>query len=339
MAVTTNEKSILSDIQNRRFSPVYLLTSEDGYYLDLVSGYFEEHVVDIVSRDFDQTIVYGMDIDMPTVISYARQYPIMSPVKLVMVKEAQDIKTTSWNQLNEYLENPQPTTVLVFVYRNKLLEKTSKIHQSINSKGVVYEKRKLFNNQVPQWINQYVQENGYGITERAANLLSESIGTDLDKIANEIQKVFLVLEKGSVIDDDVVERYIGISKSYNISELQNAIAQRDVLRCNRFVNYFAANPKETPIQSIIPRLYTLIINTMIYLQAPNRNEAAAQLNLKPTSYSFIYSETAARNYTLGKLANCINYLYDADLRSKGVNCSSAVTQGELLKELIFKIIH
>lgn len=335
MAVT--EKEILSDIKNNRLKPVYLITGEEGYYIDMVSDYFENMVVDEASRDFDQTVVYGMDVDMSTVISYARQFPILSPTKLVMVKEAQDIKVDRWDSLIAYLDNPQPSTVLVFVYRHKSFDKRTKVYKAINTKGVVYEKKKLYENEIPRWINQHVQENGFSITENAANLISDSIGNDLDKISNELRKLYLALEKGTVITDDAVEHHIGISKTYNVFELQKAIGRRDALRCNRIVNHFAANPKEMPIQMLIPTLYSYFIKVMIYHQTTDKSQAASAMGISP--YFLSDYETAASNYSLGKLATCIGYLHNTDLRSKGVNNTGATPEGELLKELIFKIIH
>lgn len=335
MAVT--EKEILSDIKNNRLKPVYLITGEEGYYIDMVSDYFENMVVDEASRDFDQTVVYGMDVDMSTVISYARQFPILSPTKLVMVKEAQDIKVDRWDSLIAYLDNPQPSTVLVFVYRHKSFDKRTKVYKAINTKGAVYEKKKLYENEIPRWINQHVQENGFSITENAANLISDSIGNDLDKISNELRKLYLALEKGTVITDDAVEHHIGISKTYNVFELQKAIGRRDALRCNRIVNHFAANPKEMPIQMLIPTLYSYFIKVMIYHQTTDKSQAASAMGISP--YFLSDYETAASNYSLGKLATCIGYLHNTDLRSKGVNNTGSTPEGELLKELIFKIIH
>lgn len=335
MAVT--EKEILYDIKNRQLKPVYLITGEEGYYLDMVSDYFENLVVDEASRDFDQTVVYGMDADMSTIISYARQFPILSPTKLVMVKEAQDIKSDRWDSLIPYLDNPQPSTVLVFVYRHKTFDKRTKVYKSIAAKGTVYEKKKLYDNEIPRWINQHVQDNGFSITENAANLISDSIGNDLDKISNELNKLYLALQKGSVITEDAIEHHIGISKTYNVFELQKAIGRRDVLRCNRIVNHFASNPKEMPIQMLLPTLYSYFIKVMIYHQTTDKSQAASAMGINP--FFLQDYEIAANNYSLGKLATCIGYLHNTDLKSKGVNNTGATSDGELLKELIFKIIH
>ena len=330
------EKEIVTNLKNGKFHPVYLLTGEENYYIDLVSNYFEKNVIAADFRDFDQTIVYGRDVEMSTVISLAKRYPMMSPVQLVMVKEAQDI-SKDWELLVKYLENPQPQTMLVFCYRHKKLAKNTKAYKAINEKGVVYEKNKLKDYEVPAWIANMVQKKGFSITEKGAVLIAESLGNDLGKIANELSKVFVSMPAGGTINDEIIERNIGISKDYNVFELQNAIGRRDVMQCNRIVNHFAANPKDNPIQMVIPSLYNFIIKVMLYHQEPDKSKAAAVLKVPP--FFLRDYETAARNYSLGKLASCIGYLYEADLRAKGVKNNGTITDGEIIKELVFKMIH
>ena len=334
--MAVSEKQLIDDLKAQKFAPVYLITGEENYYIDLISDYFENNVIAEDFRDFDQTVVYGRDVDMKTVISLAKRYPMMSPVQLVLVKEAQDI-AKDWELLADYLDNPQPQTLLVFCYRHKKMDKRTKVYKAISSKGVVYEKAKLYDNQVPDWIANIVAKQGYQITQRGAVLIAESLGNDLGKIANELSKVYISLPKGTVINEDVIERNIGISKDYNVFELQNAIGRRDVVRCNKIINHFAANPKDNPIQMILPLLYGYFIKVMLYHQVADKSQAAAALGIKP--FFLKDYETAARNYTLGKLASCIGYLYETDLRSKGVRNSGNVSDGDLLKELVFKIIN
>lgn len=335
MAIT--EKQLISDLKEKKFAPVYLLTGEENYYIDMVSDFFEKNIIAEEFRDFDQTIVYGRDVDMHTVVSYAQRYPMMSPVQLVLVKEAQDIAVKEWDLLAAYLEHPQPTSVLVFCYRHKKLDKRTKAYKAINSKGVVYEKDRLYDNQIPAWIANVVSQRGFSITEKGAVLIAESIGNDLSKIYNELTKVFIMLQPGGVINEDLIERNIGISKDYNVFELQDAIGRRDVVKCNRIVNHFAANPKDNPIQMILPLLYSYFIKIMLYHQLEDKSKAAKVMGINP--YFLRGYEVAAQNYKLGKLASCIGYLYDTDLRSKGIRNTGSITDGELLKELVFKIIH
>lgn len=330
-----SEKQLIEDLKAQKFSPVYLLTGEENYYIDQVSDFFEKEVVAADFRDFDQTVVYGRDTDMTAVVSLAKRFPMMSPIQLVLVKEAQDIR--DWEPLAEYLEHPQPQTLLVFCYRHKKMDKRTKVYKAISAKGIVYEKDKMRDYEVPDWIARVVSQQGYQITQKGAVLIAESLGNDLGKIANELSKVYISLPKGSVINEEVIETNIGISKDYNVFELQNAIGRRDIAQCTRIVNYMAANTKDNPIQMLLPLLYGYFIKVMLFHQEPDKKKAMAVMKVNP--YFMKDYETAARNYTLGKLASCIGYLYDTDLRSKGVRNSGTVSDGELLKELVFKITH
>lgn len=335
MALT--DKQLIAEIDAGHFKPVYLLTGEENHYIDVVSDHFETHVVDESVRDFDQTVMYGRDVDMGTVISTVKRYPMMSPVHLVLVKEAQDIDLRQWDQLVAYLKQPSDRSVLVLCYRHKKLDKRTAAYKAILDKGVVYETPKIYENQVPAWIKGEVVAHGYTIGDKAAAMLAEYLGTDLGKIANELSKLYPLLPGHGLITEQLIEDQIGISKDYNIFELQKAIGRRDPVMCNRIVNHFAANPKKNPIQMMLPLLYNYFLKIMIFHQLEDKGDAARALGCAP---SFVRDyEEASRNYPLGKLATCIGYLYETDLRSKGVRNSGSVTDGELLKELIFKVIH
>ena len=297
----------------------------------------EENIVDSTLRDFDQTVLYGREVDMPTVIGHAKRYPMMSPVHLVMVKEAQNIDTRQWDVLAAYLQQPAPQTVLVFCYRHKKLDKRTAAYKAIAKEGVVYETPKVYDNQVPAWIRNEVSSHGFTIGDKAATMLLEFLGADLSKIAGELSKLYPLLPAGGAITAELVEQQIGVSKDYNVFELQSAIGRRDPVMCNRIVNYFAANPKNNPIQPVLALLYGYFLKIMCYHQLENKSDAAKVLGCAPM-FVKDYAQAAA-NYSLGKLASCIGYLYEADLRSKGVRNSGTVTDGEILKELVFKVIH
>ena len=335
--MVVNEKQLKESIKSGNYYPVYLLTGDENYYIDEVSNFIESSVVDESLRDFDQVILYGRDTNMRAVLSNAKQFPVMSPVRLVMVKEAQNIDSDEWDPLVEYLNHPQPQTLLVFCYRHKKLDKRKKVYKTILNKGCVFESAKMYDDRLPDWIGTYVNNHGTSITQKGAMLIAEYIGNDLGKIANELSKVFITLRPGEPIDENIIERNIGISKDYNVFELQKAIGRRDVVKCNRIVNHFAANPKDNPIQMVVSMLYSFFIKVMIYHQLPDKTKAVGVLNVN--SFFIRDYATAASNYPLPKLASCIGYLYEADLRSKGMYNSGNVTDGELLKELIFKIIH
>ena len=335
MAVT--EKQLIEELDKGNFKPVYLLTGEENYYIDEVSNYFEEKVIDPSVRDFDQTVLYGRDVDMASVVSTVKRYPMMSPIHLVIVKEAQDIDVRQWDRLAAYLQQPSDRSVLVLCYRHKKLDKRTAAYKAIDKVGVVFESPKVYDNQVPSWISREVANHGYSITDKAAAMMAENIGVDLGKIANELSKLYPLLPQGGTITEQLVEDQIGISKDYNVFELQKAIGRRDPVMCNRIINHFAANPKKNPIQMMLPLLYGYFLKIMFYHQLENKSDAPKVLGCAP---SFVQDYAlAARNYPLGKLATCIGYLYETDLRSKGVRNSGNVTDGELLKELIFKVIH
>lgn len=333
------EKQLIDNLKAGKYLPVYLITGEENYYIDIVSDYFENQLIDESFRDFDQTIVYGRDVTMHSVVSLAQQFPMMSPIRLVLVKEAQDINLKEWELLSKYLESPQPQTLLVFCYRHKKLDKRTAAYKAIAKVGGICEHAKLRDYEVPDWIGSYVNQHGFAITQRGSLLIAEYLGNDLGKISNELAKVFISLQPGDTINEDTIERNIGISKEYNVFELQNAIGRRDVVQCNRIINHFAANPKENPIQLILPNLYNYFIKIMEYHQLTDKSQSGAASALKVNPYFVRDYATAAGNYPLGKLASCIGYLNEADLRCKGIHSSSTVTDGEILKELIFKIIH
>lgn len=336
----------MKDVQSGKIALVYFITGEEGYYIDLLSDFFENNIVAEEFRDFDQTVVYGRDVTMADVVSMAKRYPMMSPYQLVLVKEAQDIGVATNEQmakslelLAEYLEKPCDRTVLVLCYRNKKLDKRSKAYLAIKKVGVFYEKAKLYDSDVPTWIATYVRNHGRTITEKSSMLLFEAIGNSLGKLSNELDKMFIIVKEGGCITDDVVERNVGISKDYNIFELNNAIGRKDVVRCNKIVNYFADNPKVAPMPLVIGNLYSFLLKIMIYHQLPDKSQFAAASALGVNPYFVKDYETASRNYTLQKLAACIGYLYEADKRSKGIQNTGTVSDGEILKELVFKIIH
>lgn len=335
MALT--DKQLIADIKAGHYKPVYLLTGEENHYIDVVSDFFEKEVIDSAMQDFDLSVMYGRDVDMASVINDAKRYPMMSPVHLVLVKEAQEIDTRQWELLATYLDHPAEKGVIVFCYRHKKLDKRTAAYKAIDKHGVVYETPKIWDNQIPAWIKNEVASKGFNINEKATYLIAESVGNELGKIVNELRKLYPLLQPGATITEDLVEQQIGISKDYNIFELQKAIGRRDPVMCNRIVNHFAANPKKNPIQMMLPVLYGYFLKVMFYHQLENKSDAAKVLGCAP---SFVKDyATAAANYPLGKLATCIGYLYDADLRSKGVRNSGSITDGELMKEFIFKVIH
>jgi len=338
MALT--DKQLIEQLKGGGLKPVYLLMGEDNHAIDIVSDYMEENIIDPSLRDFDQTVIYGGETTMADVVATTQRFPMMSPVHLVMVKEAQEIETKQWELLASYLKAPSPQSVLVLVYRHKKLDKRTAAYKAIAATGVVFEAAKPYDNQVPRLIAEEVRQRGFNITDKAVSMMVGAIGADMSKVANELSKLYPLLPKGGTIDEHLVEQQVGISKDYNVFELQAAIGRRDPVMCNRIVNYFAANPKKNPLMPVLAALYGYFIKVMIYHQLDDPSDETAAATAIGCNRFFVKDYAlAARNYKLGKLASCIGYLYDADLRAKGVRNAGTVTEGEILKELVFKIIH
>lgn len=338
MALT--DKQLIAQLKAGEYKPVYLLTGEDNHAIDVVSDYMEENIVDASLRDFDQTVVYGGDMNMADVVATTQRYPMMSPVHLVLVKEAQEIDIKQWEVLTAYLKQPAEQSVLVLVYRHKKLDKRTAVYKAIDKAGIVFDAAKPYDNAVPKLIAEEVKAHGMSITDKAVSMMVGAIGADMSKIANELSKLYPLVPQGGVIDEALVEQQVGISKDYNVFELQNAIGRRDPVMCNRIVAYFAANPKKNPLAPMLAALYNYLLKVMIYHQLDDPSDDAAAAQALGCNRFFVKDYAlAARNYKLGKLASCIGYLHEADLRSKGVHNAGTVTEAEILRELVFKIIH
>ncbi len=339
-------EQIIEDLKNKIYYPIYFLIGEEPYYIDVISNFIEQNVLSETEKDFNQTIVYGRDTDVQTIISYAKQFPIMSNYQVIIVKEAQDIeelrdkkiKNKGIEYLSKYIENPLKSTILVICYKYNKIDKIKKYSKLIEKKGVLFESKKLYDNKISDWISNYLKQRGYKISPNACMLLSENLGTDLGKIVNEISKLLINIPKDSKITEDIIEQNIGISKDFNIFEFQKALGRKDVFKANQIVNYFASNPKENPIIKIIIILYNFFSKVLIYhqLKDKSRKNTASKLSINPF---FVYDyQLAARNYNIQKLCNIISYLREYDLKSKGVG-NDSTNGGELLKELTYKILH
>jgi DNA polymerase-3 subunit delta len=337
---------------------VYFLCGEEPYYIDVISDAIEKTVLDESEKEFNQTIVYGKDTDLASILSLAKQFPMMSEYQVIIVKEAQNIKelnksagdddeddsnksskkSNATAQFLAYVQSPQPTTILVFCYKYKTLDKRSALAKTIQKNAVYAEFSKLYDNQVPDWINNYVKEKKYTISPKASFLLSEFLGSDLSKIANEIDKLVINLQDGSEITAEAVQDNIGISKEYNVFEFQDALAKKDVLKANRIVNYFAANEKEHHPVMITGSLYGYFSKILKYHFLTDKSKFTAAQALGVNPFFVEGYARAATNYNTGKLKQIFGYLKECDLKTKGVD-NTGTPNGELLRELVFKILH
>jgi DNA polymerase-3 subunit delta len=269
-------------------------------------------------------------------MSYAKRFPMMANYQVLIVKEAQDLDKIE--ELQFYIENPLTSTILVLCHKYGKLDKRRGLYKAIEKIGVTFESARLYDNKIPDWINTYLHQRQYSITPKAATMLTEFLGADLGKIVNEIQKLLINIPSGSEINEEYVEKNIGISKDYNVFELQKALAKKDIVKSNQIILYFAANPRENPLVKVIPILYSYFSKILYYHYLPDKskNAVASALSINPFFVSDY--QQAARSFPLGKTVAIISLLREYDLKAKGVGNVSA-GDGELMKELIFRILH
>ncbi|HYK77928.1 MAG TPA: DNA polymerase III subunit delta [Daejeonella sp.] len=342
-----NTQEILKDLKNRKFKPLYLLHGEEPYYIDLISDYIEKNVLTDAEKGFNQTILYGKDTDVQSILNAAKRFPMMSEFQVIVVKEAQDLKWSkegdddkkATDGLLNYLENPLQSTILVFCYKYGKFDKRKKTYKAFEKKGLVFESAEIYESKVPAWIEDFVRDRAYRIHARAAALLAEYLGNDLSKVANELEKLMLNLAPGGEITAELVQDNIGISKEYNVFELQNAIARRDAFKVNQIINYFAANPKSNPLPMVLGALNTYFTKVLKFHYAKDRSQQGLARELGVSPFFVKDYELAGKNYDKLKTFHVISYLRQCDIRSKGVESTGNTNDGELMKELMFKIIH
>ncbi|MGB0838247.1 MAG: DNA polymerase III subunit delta [Flavobacteriaceae bacterium] len=330
-------KEIVSDIKNGHVKPIYFLMGDEPYYIDKISDYIEENVLSEAEKGFNQVVLYGRDVDTAQVISECKRYPMMSERTVVIIKEAQDLSRTIEN-LAPYVEQMQPSTVLVIQYKYKKLDKRKKLSKLIAKHGVLFESKKLYDNQVQDWIPRVLASHKLKIEPKAAYMLVEFLGTELSKIANELDKLALILPEGSIIEPHHIEENIGISKDFNTFELRKALGQKNVLKVNRIAQYFSENPKNHPLILTLTSLQSYFTQLLKYHGLKDKSKANVAKKLGVNIYFVDDYAIAARNYPMRKVSAIIAYLRQADLQAKGVG-SSGVNPGDLLKELLFKIMH
>lgn len=327
---------IVSDIKNGDIKPVYFLMGDEPYYIDKISEYIEENILSEEERGFNQMVLYGRDVEIGEIIDNAKRFPMMAERQVIIVKEAQDLSRVIEN-LAPYVLNPQPSTILVVCYKYKKIDKRKALYKAVNKVGLVYESKKLYENQVAEWIRRVLAGKKYKIENKASLMLVEFLGTDLSKISNELDKLMVVIKGGSTISAKDIEENIGISKDYNNFELRKAVGERNVVKVNKIINYFAQNQKANPLVMTVSLLNSFFTQLLIYhsLSDKSKNSAARALKVNP----FFISDyaVAAKNYPMRKVSQVIALLRDADVKSKGVGAN--LPARDILKELLFKILH
>lgn len=330
-------KNIVADIKAKQLKPIYFLMGEEPYYIDKISEFIENNVLAEEEKGFNQMVLYGRDVSVDDIVANAKRFPMMAEHQVVIVKEAQDLSRTI-EKLVSYAENPQPSTILVVNYKYKKLDKRKALYKAVQKTGLVYESKKLYENQVADWIRRVLAGKKYSIAPKAAQMLVEFLGTDLSKINNELDKLQIILPEGTQISPEHIEQNIGISKDFNNFELRKAIGNRDEIKAYQIIKYFADNPKGNPMVVTVSLLFNFFSQLLHYhgLNDKSARNVASALRINP--YFVNEYVTAARNYPMRKVSKVVAILREFDVKGKGVG-ANATPQGDLLKELLVKIFN
>ena len=328
---------IVNDINNGNIKPIYFLMGEEPYYIDKLSDYIEQNVLAEEEKGFNQTVLYGRDVTIEDIVATAKRYPMMAERQVVIVKEAQDL-TRTIDKLESYVENPMLSTVLVFCYKYKTLDKRKKMTKLIDKVGVVYESKKLYDNQVGDWIKRVLSGKNYSIEPKANAMLVEFLGTDLSKINNELEKLQIILPKGSTITPKHIEENIGFSKDFNNFELLNALGSRNQLKAFQIVQYFSDNQKANPLVVTTSTVFGFFIKILKYHGLKDRNPKNVASVLGVSPYFLKDYDLALKNYPMKKVSQIVTALRDIDVKSKGVG-ANALSQSDLLREMLYKVFN
>ncbi|KAF2506835.1 DNA polymerase III subunit delta [Flavobacterium zhairuonense] len=328
---------IVNDIKAGNIKPIYFFMGEEPYYIDKLTEYIEENVLAEEEKGFNQTVLYGRDVSIEDIVSTAKRYPMMADRQVVIVKEAQDL-SRNIDKLEAYANNPMETTVLVFCYKYKTLDKRKKVTKVLAQNGLVYESKKLYESQVGDWIKRILAGKKYTIDPKANAMLVEFLGTDLSKINNELEKLQIILPQGTMITAEHIEENIGFSKDYNVFELRKAIGERNQLKAYKIAENFAHNPKEYPLVMTTGLVFGFFVQLLKYhgLKDKNPKNVASVLGVNP--FFLKEYDLAVKNYPMRKVSQIVGALRDIDVKSKGVG-ANALPQSDLLKEMLYKIFN
>lgn len=328
---------IINDIKSGNIKPIYFLMGEEPYYIDKLTEFIEENILQEHERDFNQTILYGRDVTIDDIVGNAKRYPMMADRQVVVVREAQELAKTIEN-LDSYVSNLQPTTVLVIAYKYKTIDKRKKLYKSIAKDGVIFESKKMYDNQVGTWISRVLQGKGYSIEPKANAMLVEFLGNDLSKISNELNKLQIVLPKGHQITASDIEKNIGFSKDFNVFELQNALGSKNQVKAYQIVQYFSENPKENPMVLTTGLIFAFFVKLLKYHGIKDKNPKTVSPILGVSPFFLKDYDVALKNYPMKKVSAIVATLRDVDVKSKGVGANS-LSNHDLMKEMLIKIFN
>ncbi|HKL32315.1 MAG TPA: DNA polymerase III subunit delta, partial [Tangfeifania sp.] len=330
-------EGILENLKKKIYHPIYLLQGEEPFFIDQISNYIEKNVLTEAEKGFNQTIFYGKDSEPQNIAESALRFPMMADKQVIIVKEAQTLRKIE--DLDNYAEKPMASTLLVLNYKYKTLDARTKLAKAIKKNGVILTTKKIYENQIPAWIEKYLKKRDFTIAPQAAQILTAYLGNDLGKVANELNKLVIAVKDTNKITPEHIEKNIGLSKDYNLFELQDALGSRNIFKANQIIQYFGANPQEHPIQKTTATLFSYYSKIFSYhfLKDKSERNAVAQLGGHPFYIRKIMA--ASKKYNPTKLYEIIGILREYDMKSKGMGVSGLTESSELQKEMIYKILH
>jgi DNA polymerase III subunit delta len=329
--------AIIHNLKKKVYHPIYLLQGEETYYIDIISNYIEKNVLPDAEKGFNQTVFYGKDSDVVNIVESSLRFPMMASQQVIIVKEAQSLGKIE--NMASYAEKPLKSTILVLNYKYKTLKLNTRLAKAIKNNGVIFTSNRIYENKVPDWIVNYLSQKEYSITPQAAQILTSYLGNDLSKVANELEKLVIAVKETNKITPEHIEKNIGLSKEFNIYELQNALGEKNIFKANQIIQYFGANPTANPIQKTISNLYYYFSKLFTYhfLKDKSERNVSTELRVHPfIAKSYI---AAAKKYSPTKLFEIIGILREYDMKSKGFEVSTMVDTTDLQKEMIYKILH
>ena len=329
-------EKIISDWKKNKFKPLYWLEGEEDFFIDQVMEYAEHHILTEAESEFNRMVFYGKDANWVDVVTACQRHPMSAEKQVILLKEAQQMRDIE--KLEKYIEKPLPSTVFVVSYKEKKVDGRSKFAKLLKEKGEVFTTKKLYENQLPEWTSDLVKSKGHTISNKDLLLLVDHIGNDLSRMSNEIEKVLVNLQDRKNITEDDIERYVGISKEFNVFELQEAISAKDLAKAIRIVQYFEANPKAAPIQLVLPVLHSFFSKVFTVFSATDKSENGLKLLFNNNIYSARQGLAAAKNYGYDGTERIILLLHHYNLRSLGVN-DPGTEDASLMKEMIVKMMN
>lgn len=328
---------ITNDIKNGLIKPIYFLMGEEPYYIDKLTEFIENNILSEEEKGFNQMIMYGRDVTIEDIVGAAKRYPMMAERQVIVVREAQDLIKTI-DKLQSYAENPQPTTVLVFAYKYKTLDKRKSLVKIIQKNGLLFESKVMYENQVGTWISKILKGKGYQIEPKATLMLVEFLGTDLSRINNELEKLQIILPKGVTITPSHIEENIGFSKDFNVFEFRKAIGERNQLQAYRIADHFAQNKKDYPIFGTTGSVFSFFSSLLQYHGLKDKSPGNVAKVLKVNPYFLKDYDVALKNYPMRKVSSIVSVLREVDVLSKGVGANQ-LHESDLLKEMLAKIFN